>query len=207
MLAHVCTDALTHTRMHTRTNARAPTIVALSSLASFLLSSWSSRTMAIIFGLTLVLVFRFGSQVLSVYGIESDAASLSRARTPSKYLLYSLLASVLPWLLRRVCPSLVVNFSRTSFGSVVHALRCVCVQDASETPRGLDPRARRPSLRLGHEDAIELWARWNSVVPEERKAGSRQQYISVRIEVSFRSLCACACVLGRSSRWILVLLA
>ncbi len=54
MLAHVCTDALTHTRMHTRTNARAPTIVALSSLASFLLSSWSSRTMAIIFGLTLV---------------------------------------------------------------------------------------------------------------------------------------------------------
>jgi hypothetical protein len=122
------------------------------------------------------------------------------------------------------------------------SLRCVCVQDASETPRrvsfgketdvavvsegpgssngGVDAdstpecvvlhfdfKAFERATSFGHEDAIELWARWNSVVPEERKAGSRQQYISVRIEVSFRSLCACACVLGRSSLSILVLLA
>ena len=128
---------------------------------------------------------------------------------------------MLPWLLRRVCPSLVVNFARTSFGSVVHALRCVCVQDASETPRRrladstpecvvlhFDFEAFERATSFAHEVAIELWARWNSVVPAERKAQFLwRQYISVRIEVSFRSLCACACVLGRSSRWILVLLA
>ena len=49
-----------------------------------------------------------------------------------------------------------------------------------------------------HEHAIELWARWHSVVPCERKFGARKQYISVPIEVSLCSWLVCACVLGRS---------
>ena len=51
---------------------------------------------------------------------------------------------------------------------------------------------------LKHDDAIELWARWNRIVPKDRLAGPRRQYISLRIEVPVRSVCACACVLGRS---------
>jgi hypothetical protein len=99
------------------------------------------------------LVFRFGCLVLSVYGIESDAASLSRARTPSKYLLYSLLASVLPWLLRRVCPSLVVNFARTSFGSVVHASLCLYGAFVCRTPR------RRLAVSRSARRLMLLWSR------------------------------------------------
>ena len=122
------------------------------------------------------------------------------------------------------------------------SLRCVRLQDASETHRrvssgGLtavagdarssgggadsdsklqvavlhfDFKAFERASYLRSDDAIELWVRWHAIVPQERKAGSRKQYISVRIEVSFRSVCACACVLGRSfpsMLWSLVLLA
>ena len=61
-----------------------------------------------------------------------------------------------------------------------------------------DFRAFERASYLRSDDAIELWVRWHSIVPQEREAGSRKQYISVRIEVSCRSVCARACVLGRS---------
>ena len=63
------------------------------------------------------------------------------------------------------------------------------------------------ATRFLYPYAIERWSRWYRMVSDDRILGSRRQFISVRIEVSFAlCACACACVLVRSFLANLVLL-
>ena len=69
--------------------------------------------------------------------------------------------------------------------------------DADSSPECVvlyfDFKAFERATQFEHEYAIDLWARWHSIVDEERKSGSRYQYISVCIEVSFFPVCLCLC--------------
>ena len=69
--------------------------------------------------------------------------------------------------------------------------------DADSSPERVvlyfDFKAFERATQFEHEYAIDLWARWHSIVDEERKSGSRYQYISVCIEVSFFPVCLCLC--------------
>ena len=154
-----------------------------------------------------------------MYGIESVAASLSRARTPSEYRLYSVLAAAVAMaasqglplpgsapledVLARLfvlCGAFVCRTPRRHLGDTRDRPLSASSFTSTSQHSSARPRFHTRSLSSSGLAGTRSW-------PAERKSQFEwRQYISVRIEVSFCSLCACACLLGRSSRIILVLL-